>query len=165
MARPRILLAESHPGVAEQLRAILEVDGGFEVVAVVTDGFAAVGAAQTLKPDVVVIDIAMPRLPGIAAAMEIVRGSPPPRVVFVTVHNEPEVVQRAFDVGASGYVMKLTAGEDLVPAVNAALRGDHYASPGVFSSQRSTVTTTTSTTTTTTASATTTTSLGKQTPR
>jgi DNA-binding NarL/FixJ family response regulator len=163
MARPRILLAESHPGVAEQLRAILEVDGGFEVVAVVTDGFAAVGAAQTLKPEVVVIDIAMPRLPGIAAAIEIVRGSPPPpRVVFVTVHNEPEVVQRAFDVGASGYVMKLTAGEDLVPAVNAALRGDHYASPGVFSSQRSKVTTST---TTTTASATTTTSLGKQTPR
>jgi DNA-binding NarL/FixJ family response regulator len=132
MARPRILLAENHAAVAEHLRAVLEIDGGFEVVAVVGDGFALVGAAQTLKPDAIVADLAMPGMDGIAAASEVLRGNPSARVVFVTVHKEPELVKRAFDAGACGYVTKLTAGDDLIPAVEASLRGEHYASPGVF---------------------------------
>jgi DNA-binding NarL/FixJ family response regulator len=132
MARPKVLLAENHAAVAGHLRAVLEGDGNFEVVAVVSDGFAVVGAAQILKPDVVVVDIAMPGLDGIAATAEILRVNPGARVVFVTVHNEAEVVRRAFEIGACGYVLKVTAGDDLVAGVNAALRGEHYASPGVF---------------------------------
>ena len=135
MARPRVLLAENHDGVASRLRAVIEERGGYDVIAVVKDGFAMVGAAQALKPDVIVTALSMPGLDGIAAATEVLRGNPAVRVVFVTVHNEPEVVKRAFDAGACGYVMKLTAGDDLVPAVEASLRGEHYASPSVFAGE------------------------------
>ena len=139
MGHPRILLAESHAGVARRLRSVLEQDGRFDVVAMVKDGFGLVGAAQALKPDVIVADVAMSGLDGIEAATEVLRGNPAVRVVFVTVHNEPEVVKRAFDAGAAGYVMKLTAGDELVAAVQASLRGEHYASPGVFAARPSAV--------------------------
>jgi DNA-binding NarL/FixJ family response regulator len=133
MRRPRVLLAEDFAPVAEQLRVLLESD--FDVVATVGDGFALLGAAQTLEPDVLVTDVEMPGMDGITAADRLLHGSPSApalRVVVVTVHNEPALIKRAFDAGVSGYVMKLRAGEELVPAVHAALRGERFASPLVF---------------------------------
>jgi DNA-binding NarL/FixJ family response regulator len=125
--RPRVLLADDHPAVVKDLRALLEPD--FDVIANVEDGHALVAAAEALAPDVIVTDITMPGLDGIAAASEILRRNPAARIVFVTVHDELELVKKGTAIGVLGYVLKHTAGEDLIPAIHAALRGERHVSP------------------------------------
>jgi DNA-binding NarL/FixJ family response regulator len=125
--RARVLLADDHPAVAEDLRALLEPE--FDVIATVGDGYGLMTATETLTPDVIVTDIAMPGLDGMAAASEILQRNPRARIVFVTIHNDSAMVQKAFATGVLGYVLKLTAGDELVPATHAALRGERYASP------------------------------------
>jgi DNA-binding NarL/FixJ family response regulator len=127
MKRPRALLAEDHSTVAEQLRTVLEQD--CEIVGIVGDGHALLEAARTLRPDVIVADITMPGIDGIEAAAKIVQLQPHIRVVIITVHNDPALVQRAISAGASGYVLKLSAGEDLPLAIQAVLRGELFISP------------------------------------
>jgi DNA-binding NarL/FixJ family response regulator len=122
MKRARVLLADDHEAVARQLRAVLEPE--FEVVATVGDGLALLEAAERLRPDVIVTDVAMPRLDGIAAARELLRRDPGARVVFVTVHGDPALVEQGLAAGALAYVLKHAAGEELLPAVRAALRGE-----------------------------------------
>lgn len=122
MRRSRILLAEDHPAVAADLRGLLEPE--FEVLAVVDDGYALVGAAQSLKPDIIVTDISLPGIDGISAAEQVLKHDPKVRVIFVTVHNDPAVVERAMAIGASGYVLKMKAGEELLPAVRSVVTGE-----------------------------------------
>jgi DNA-binding NarL/FixJ family response regulator len=126
MTRTCVVLAEDHADVAEQLRGVLEAE--FEVVAMVRDGHALLAAAESYGAEVVVTDIAMPGLDGIAATRELLRRSPGKRVVLVTVHNDRRLVEQGLRAGALGYVLKATAGEELVPAVHAALRGELYLS-------------------------------------
>jgi DNA-binding NarL/FixJ family response regulator len=133
--RARVLLADDHPEVVQDLRALVEAE--FEVVGTVGDGNALVAAAEALAPDVIVTDIAMPGLNGITAAARILASNPAARIVFVTVHNSPVLVQKSLAIGAFGYVMKLTAGDDLVPAIRAALQGKRHLSPTICSSVRS----------------------------
>jgi DNA-binding NarL/FixJ family response regulator len=133
--RARVILADDHQEVIKYLREAVERE--FEVIATVGDGNALVAAAETLAPDVIVTDIAMPGLNGIAAAAEILRRNSAARIVFVTVHNDPELVQKGLATGALGYVLKLTAGDDLVPAIHAVLRGEQHLSPTVGASDRS----------------------------
>ena len=128
MGRPRVLLADDHAQVAEQLRSVLE--GEFEVVAIVGDGQALLDSAAALCPDVIVTDVAMPVLDGISAARALRERNPDARIVFVTVHNDPALVQQGLAAGALGYVLKLTAGDDLIPAVRAALRGERHVALG-----------------------------------
>jgi DNA-binding NarL/FixJ family response regulator len=132
MRRSRVLLADDHAPVAEQLRAVMEPE--FDVIAVVGDGGALVSAAETLTPDVIVTDIAMPGRDGITAARDILRSNPSARIVFVTLHNDPALVRRGLATGALGYVLKLTAVDDLIPAIHAALRGHPYVSGTVHGS-------------------------------
>jgi len=120
-----VLLAEDHAETAERLRKLLGAD--FDVIASVEDGRALVDAAR-LSPDVTVADIAMPRLDGIAAATVIRRNDSNARIVLVTVHSEPMLVEAGLAAGAMGYVLKDTAGDDLVAAVHAALHGRRYVS-------------------------------------
>ena len=127
--RPRVLLAEDHAETAERLRKLLGVD--FDVIACVADGRALVDAAARLSPDVTVTDIAMPRLDGIAAAKVIRRNNSNARIVLVTVHSEPMLVEAGLAAGALGYVLKDTAGDDLVAAVHAALDGQRYVSRSI----------------------------------
>jgi DNA-binding NarL/FixJ family response regulator len=127
--RARIILADDHPEVVEDLRALLEPE--FDVVVTVGDGNALVAAAETLAPDVVVTDISMPGLNGISAADRILRSNPATRVVFVTVHNHPALVEKGLAIGALGYVLKLSAGDDLVPAIRDALQGKRHLSPTI----------------------------------
>jgi DNA-binding NarL/FixJ family response regulator len=94
----------------------------------VADGRALLTAAAALAPDVIVTDIGLPHVNGLEAAREILRRDPDARVVFVTVDSSPEVIQRGLDLGALGYVLKLAAGDDLVPAIQSALRGRRYVS-------------------------------------
>jgi DNA-binding NarL/FixJ family response regulator len=126
-ARARVVVADDHPAVVNDLRAVLELE--FDVIATVENGAALLAAVDALSPDVIVTDITMPGLDGIAAASEILRKNPAARIVFVTVHDETEMVQKGMAIGVLGYVLKLTAGEDLVPAIHAALRGERHISP------------------------------------
>jgi DNA-binding NarL/FixJ family response regulator len=121
-----VLLAEDHAATAERLRKLLRVD--FDVIASVEDGNALVDATERLMPDVIVADIAMPGVDGIAAAILIHRHDPNARIVLVTVHAESMLVEAGLAAGALGYVLKDTAGDDLVPAVHAALAGRQYLS-------------------------------------
>jgi DNA-binding NarL/FixJ family response regulator len=131
MRRSRVLLAEDNPVMAAELRTLLETE--FEVIASVADGAALVAAAESARPDVVVTDIVMPQRSGIDATVELLRRHPGTRVVLVTIHNDPALVERAQAAGALGYVLKLTAARDLVSAVHAALRNERYVSPGLRS--------------------------------
>ena len=122
--KPRVVLADDQAANMALLESLLSSD--FEVVATVQDGLALVDAVTRLTPDAVVTDIAMPVLDGIAAAREILRRNPTARVIFVTVHDDPSLVRRGMDVGGLGYVPKVSAGDELVPAVWAALRGERW---------------------------------------
>jgi len=122
--RARVVLADDHPAIVKDLYTLLVSE--FEVIATVGDGHALVAAAAAMAPDVILTDVTMPGLDGIAAASEILRKNPAARIVFVTIHDDAEMVKKGLAIGVMGYVLKVTAGEDLVPAIHAALRGEHY---------------------------------------
>ena len=126
MYRPRVLLADDHAQTAELLRTLLRSE--FDVVALVGDGEALVSAAEQLLPDAIVADISMPVFDGIEAAASICRRDPDARIVLVTVHMERILVERGLAAGARGYVLKDSAGEELVVAVHAVLAGERYVS-------------------------------------
>src|SRR5258705_4163128 len=127
MDRPRVVLAEDHARIAEQLRELLEPE--FDVVATVADGLALLRAVDDVHPDVVVADIVMPGLDGIAATAALLARRPDTRVVLVTVHDDPELAERGYAAGALAYVSKHSAGHELVPAGRAPIRGERGASP------------------------------------
>lgn len=123
------MLADDHAWVAELLRNLLAPE--FDVVATVADGHALLRVEEKLRPDVVVTDIAMPGLDGIAATAAILARRPGVRIVLVTVHDDPDLAQRGYAAGALGYVVKERAGHELLPAVRAAIRGERYMSPHI----------------------------------
>ena len=120
MIRGRVLLAEDHAPTLKLWRTLIEPE--FEVVGAVTDGQSLVDAVERLSPDVIVSDIVMPGMNGIAAAEIILHRHPAARIVFATVHADHTMLRSALAVGAYGYVLKVRAGDDLVPAIKAALR-------------------------------------------
>ena len=126
MNRPRVLLAEDHRGIAEELRKLLETE--FDVVATVADGHALLRAADDAQADVIVTDIVMPGHDGIAATVALCTRRPGTRVVIITVRDEPKLAELSYAAGALAFVSKHRAGDELVPAVRAALRGERYVS-------------------------------------
>jgi len=127
MKRTTLLLADDHPPVLDYLIDLLSAE--FDVVGALGDGRAACEAASLLKPDAVVFDISMPLLSGLAAAARLAESAEPPRVVLLTVHEDQDFVDAAFNVGALGYVLKRRLGTDLIPAIRAALAGRAFVSP------------------------------------
>ncbi len=125
-----LLLADDHPPVLDYLTQMLSNE--FEIVGVFGDGRAAFEAAFALKPEAVVFDISMPVLSGLAAAARLAESPQPPRVVFLTVHEDQDFVDAAFNVGALGYVLKRRLGTDLIPAIRAALAGRAFVSPSLM---------------------------------
>lgn len=125
--RARVLLADDHRLVAEGLKSLLAPD--FDLVGVVEDGRALVEAVRTLRPDVVVADIAMPHLNGIEALVQLRQDGDRVPVVFLTMHREVAYARRALDAGASGFVLKHSAPAELVTAIRAALEGKKYLTP------------------------------------
>ena len=119
-----MVLAEDQDVIGTVLEHLLETE--FDVVATVRDGRALVDAVASASPDAIVTDISMPLLDGIAATERILRRDPSARVVFVTVHTDPVLIQRGLAAGGLGYVPKVFVGEELVPAVWAALRGERW---------------------------------------
>ena len=124
--RHTVVLADDHAETAERLRKLLRTE--FDVIASVEDGEALVDAAERLSPDVIVSDVAMPGMDGIAATVLILRKDPDARIVLVTVHGEPRFVAAGLEAGALGYVLKDAAGDDLVAAIRAVLSGAQYVS-------------------------------------
>ena len=127
--RPRVLIAEDHESVARQLRSLLEVE--CEVIDVVSDGKSLVAVVESLKPEVIVSDISMPGLDGLAAARIILERHPNARIVFVTVHDDRAMAQTALRLGALGYILKNDAGEELLNAVRAAQAGQQHLSESI----------------------------------
>jgi DNA-binding NarL/FixJ family response regulator len=124
MNRSRILIADDHNLVAELCKRLLEPE--FEVVGVVSDGRAMVLAAGEVKPDVIVVDIAMPILNGLDAGRQVKRMLPAVRLVYLTMNTDPEVAAEAFARGASGYLLKTCAAAEMVLAVREVLRSKTY---------------------------------------
>lgn len=129
MSRSRVLLADDHPIVAEGLKSLLAAR--FDVVGVVGDGQALLEAASSLQPDVVVADIAMPLLNGIEVTARLATEQPQIKVVILTMHREEGYVRRAMEAGAAGYVLKVAAPDELLTAVDAALAGKTFVTPGL----------------------------------
>lgn len=127
MQRPRILLADDHTLVLEGLRKLLEED--FELVGTVEDGRTLLRAAQELEPDVVVLDISMPQLNGLDAARQIHKLVPTCKLIFLTMHADPHYAQKAFQSGASGYLLKRSAASELTQAIQAVMKDQFYVTP------------------------------------
>lgn len=131
MARLRVLLADDHKLMRSGLRLLLEQQPGFVVVGEADDGLQAVAGVQSLKPDVVVMDIGMPNLNGIEAARKIKGLQPDAAIVMLSMHSDEGYVLRALRAGARGYLLKDSAEGDLVRAVQAVSEGKSYFSPAV----------------------------------
>lgn len=122
----RVLLADDHALIREGLRALLTSAPGISVIGEVHTGREAVSAVQQLDPDVIVMDIAMPDLNGIEAARLIHAKSPEIRIVMLSMHSTDEHVYRALEAGASGYLLKEAAGEEVITAVRVVHAGRRY---------------------------------------
>jgi DNA-binding NarL/FixJ family response regulator len=127
----QILIADDHQMLREGLRAILEKDGNVEVIGEASDGRAAVEMARTLLPDLVVMDISMPDLNGVEATRQIKAESPAVKVIALSRHSDKRYVLRMLEAGASGYVLKSGAYDELRRAVEAVSRGDNFLSPRI----------------------------------
>jgi DNA-binding NarL/FixJ family response regulator len=131
MPKLRLLLADDHTLVRHGLRKILEERPDWEVVGEVGDGRDAVQAAIDLKPDVAIIDAAMPLLNGIDATQQIVRRAPDTRVLMLSMHSDEAYLTRALQAGATGYILKDSAGKDLLKGVEAVSAGRQFFSPAI----------------------------------
>ena len=127
----RILLADDHNIMRGGLRLLLERQPGFEVVGEAADGRQAVERAEATKPDVVVLDIAMPNMSGIEAAQRISAMLPSAATVILSMHSDEGYVLRALKAGAKGYVLKDSAENDLIEAIKAVSKGKAFFSPEI----------------------------------
>lgn len=124
----KILLADDHAVVRDGLRALLEASGDIQVTGVAANGREAVSETQRSHPDIVVMDVAMPEIDGIEATRRIVEKCPDTRVLILSMYLSAEHIYRALQAGAQGYVLKESAGEEVVEAVRALGAGKRYLS-------------------------------------
>ncbi|RCK68780.1 DNA-binding response regulator [Desertihabitans brevis] len=127
----RVLLADDHQLVRTGLRRILEAEPDLAVVGEAGDGVEAVELTRTLTPDLAVLDVSMPRMTGLQAARQIARRSPAVRMLMLSMYDDDQYFFAALQAGASGYVLKSAADEDLVAACRAAIRGESFLYAGV----------------------------------
>jgi DNA-binding NarL/FixJ family response regulator len=125
--RPRVLLADDHRLLREAFVKLLEPD--CDVVGAVTDGRALLETAPKLRPDVVVLDIAMPLLNGLDAARQLKRLMPAVKVIFLTVNEDPDLAAEAFQAGGSAFLLKNSAASELLQAIQEVVQGRSYVTP------------------------------------
>lgn len=126
-----VLLAEDHMIVREGLRAILEAEGDIEIVGQAQDGRQAVELTEQLHPNVVVMDIAMPRLNGMEAARQILKAAPATRILILSAHSDEAYVDQVMSLGAAGYLIKQTSLLILAKAIREAFKGNNFFSPSI----------------------------------
>lgn len=135
MTRPvRILIVDDHPMVVEGLVSILESYDDIEVVGALSDGQAAVDHAQALAPDVILMDLNMPRLGGLSATEMLLERAPSARILILSMHDSPEYITSALSHGAMGYVLKDVPTEEIKQAIDAVMRGERYLCTGASGS-------------------------------
>jgi DNA-binding NarL/FixJ family response regulator len=127
----RILIADDHEVVRRGLCALLQAREGWEICAEAKDGREAVEKAAQLKPDVVILDVGMPNLNGLAATRQLTQADPHCKVIVLTITDSDQVIREALDAGARGFVLKSDAARDLVSAVEALLRNRMFFTPRV----------------------------------
>ena len=130
-ARVRVMIADDHPLVRSGLRLLLEREGEFQVIAEAANGYEAIDLAALHKPDVILLDVGMPRLNGPDAAMSISQKVPSARIVMVSMHSDEAYVLRALKAGARGYLLKASPEADVLAAVRAVAAGNAYFSPSI----------------------------------
>jgi DNA-binding NarL/FixJ family response regulator len=132
-SRPRVLLADDHQMLLDALKRIVEPR--CEVVGMVSDGRALLTAAAKLQPDIVVLDIAMPRLNGLDAARHLKAAMPKLKLIFMTMNEDPDLVGEAFRAGASAFLLKQAAAFELMEAIEKVLKGGSYVTPSAAEGQ------------------------------
>ena len=130
-ARIRVLLVDDHPLVRAGVRRVLDTEPQLEVVGEAADGTAALGAIRDLSPDVLVLDLAMPGVDGLEVLRRARTIRPKLKIVVLTMHANPEYVARAIQTGADGYLLKESAVQDLLSAIEAVVAGRAFHSPQI----------------------------------
>jgi DNA-binding NarL/FixJ family response regulator len=127
----RILIADDHEVVRRGLCTLLQTHEGWEICGEAKDGREAVEMAKQMKPDVVILDVGMPNLNGLAATRQLAQQNPNQKIIVLTITDSDEVIREALDAGARGFVLKSDAARDLVSAVEALQRGRMFFTPRV----------------------------------
>jgi DNA-binding NarL/FixJ family response regulator len=131
MSKIRVLLADDHAILRSGIRALLEDEPDIEVVGEAEDGHAVIRMVAELEPDVILIDIAMPRLNGLEATRRIMQANPQAKILILTMHENEEYVRQVFASGAMGYILKDAAVRELLGAIRAIYRGEAVLSPAI----------------------------------
>jgi len=127
----RVVIAEDHTLFRQGIKALLSLESEFEVVGEAADGFQAIERAKELKPDLILLDISMPRVDGMTAIREIKRVCPEAKILVLTVHKTEEHVLETLKSGASGYVLKDASHEEFLLAMKSVLQNKRYLSPDI----------------------------------
>jgi DNA-binding NarL/FixJ family response regulator len=127
MQRPRVILADDHQLILDALKNLIEPE--FQVVGTFGDGHALVEGAPELKPHVIVLDVGMPTMNGISAGQRLRQSMPNVKLIYLTMNQDPDLAAEAFRLGAKGYLLKSSAGSELVDAIHAVVRGGSYVTP------------------------------------
>lgn len=128
-----IIIADDHPIVRKGLREIIEADSRLKVLAEGDDGEEAVALVEKLKPEIVVLDIDMPRLDGFGAARELLKRRNPVKIVFLTIHRKEDIFHAAMDLGVRGYILKDSAIFEIVNGIKAVAEGEYFVTASLTS--------------------------------
>ena len=128
-----IIIADDHPIVRKGLREIIEADSRLKVLAEADDGEEAVALVEKLKPEIVVLDVDMPRLDGFGAVRELQKRKIPVKIVFLTIHRKEDIFHAAMDLGVSGYILKDSAIFEIVGGIKAVAAGDYFVTASLTS--------------------------------
>ncbi len=134
MSKTRILIADDHALVREGIIAMLKLYDDVEVVGEAADGKEAIDKAEKLRPDLVLMDIAMPGLGGLEATIELKKSQPEIKILVLSQYDDREYVSRFLKAGVSGYILKRALGNDLIAAIRAVMKGESYLYPSITSS-------------------------------
>ncbi len=129
--KPTIVIAEDHTILREGLRSLLSMEGEYDIVAEAKDGLEAIRCAANFEPDLMLLDLAMPKMNGIAALKEIKRQAGKTRILALTIHKSEEYILEAFQSGVDGYCLKDSTHEELLMAIRSVLEGKTYLSPSI----------------------------------
>jgi DNA-binding NarL/FixJ family response regulator len=127
MTRPRIILADDHTLVLDALKNLIEAE--FDVVGTFSDGMSLIEGAAELKPNVIVLDVGMPKMNGLNAGERLKQTMPLVKLVYLTMNQDPDIAGEAFRLGASAYVLKNSAAKELLQAIREVVRGGYYVTP------------------------------------
>ena len=134
MSKTRVMIVDDHALVREGIAAFLKMSADIEVIGEAADGIEAIEGVKKLNPDIVIMDIAMPKLGGLEALVEIKKINPDVKVLVLTQYEDKEYIKRFLKAGASGYMLKRAVGLDLLNAIKAISSGEAYLHPSIAAS-------------------------------